>query len=750
MRASEVMRVGSRFFYICMVATPTKNIKKITAASNMARLRALPQNVNVRAMPEKDKRALAIQWLFENPDERICTAARIYGVENEHYLRVAYQRERSRKERGPIRKGGQNRILNDAQHQALVQYAIDQATEGGMGATKPMLRAAAAYLRRQEGKDPPSERWFSQWLKSTTCLHTIKTKPISRHRVDMHTERDLKEWFEQQYRPALEHTGILDQERPQDYIHNIDEKGCRIAMPGGQEVVVPIDINDMYVGIPENRLSLTIIESICANGTADPPVVIVPGKSIMEHWFHQNMTGHELITTSPTGYTNTEINLAWLNHFIKYHHCGPTSQWRILLLDGASSHTDDDFAIKCKANKIWPVIFPSHQTHLIQPADVGCFRQWKHHQQIAVWDAIRSFEPEYNVQSFFRDLPTIRAKTFTKSTVKYSFKDAGIWPVSFAAVQRQLYKYGKKERKKQRGIEHLEFGRDSSDEESVSSTSTNSIGLPTIQKTPPPSSYNECYTALKSLETKVQQALSSPTRVRYTSITNRTSTLLMRGSLHEMEIENRRKGAIQYHKEKLNARKSLSKGGQLYAFQGIHQKGVKRRKEADDTLKRAQKALQVAENKLKQEFNQRGIQGRKDEIIRKKVVQQLQATNQLVPESLLIPIRDCRKDPTPAERELLRPNQSLFDAVAQAEIDKDIAYTANPEQELIDPMILEFEQQFAVQRGGLQMVTIEASSEGERGGGELESDSECSIESSIAPSIVSCNSIAQNADFVRL
>jgi hypothetical protein len=61
MRASEVMRVGSRFFYICMVATPTKKIKKITAASNMARLRALPQNVNVQAMPEKDKRALAIQ-----------------------------------------------------------------------------------------------------------------------------------------------------------------------------------------------------------------------------------------------------------------------------------------------------------------------------------------------------------------------------------------------------------------------------------------------------------------------------------------------------------------------------------------------------------------------------------------------------------------------------------------------------------------------------------------------------------------
>src|ERR1700721_2852882 len=104
----------------------------------MARLRILPQNTDVQAMPEKDKRVLAIQWLFENPKERVCTAARIYNVKNEHYLRVAYQREKNRREKGPVQIGGQNRILNKAQHQALVQYAINQATEGGIGATKLM------------------------------------------------------------------------------------------------------------------------------------------------------------------------------------------------------------------------------------------------------------------------------------------------------------------------------------------------------------------------------------------------------------------------------------------------------------------------------------------------------------------------------------------------------------------------------------------------------------------------------------
>jgi len=67
-------------------------------------------------------------------------------------------------------------------------------------------------------------------------------------------------------------------------VHNMDEKGCRFACPTGEEVVVPIGIKEMYVGVSENRLSLTVIESISADGTAIPPVVIVPGKNIMVNW----------------------------------------------------------------------------------------------------------------------------------------------------------------------------------------------------------------------------------------------------------------------------------------------------------------------------------------------------------------------------------------------------------------------------------------------------------------------------------
>ena len=81
--------------------------------------------------------------------------------------------------------------------------------------------------------------------------------------------------------------------------------------------MVLVGIKEMYVGIPKNRILVIVIECICANGTAIPPVIIVPGTIIIGGWFHKKMIGYEVITVSDTSYTNKGIYIAWLDHFIK-------------------------------------------------------------------------------------------------------------------------------------------------------------------------------------------------------------------------------------------------------------------------------------------------------------------------------------------------------------------------------------------------------------------------------------------------
>jgi len=82
----------------------------------------------------------------------------------------------------------------------------------------------------------------------------------------------------------------------------------------------------MYIRIPKNRLLVTVIETIRTNRTTPTPLaVILPTNKIIEHWFYYNMTGLELIQVSESSYTNSEINLKWLKHFIAFNQCSLTS-----------------------------------------------------------------------------------------------------------------------------------------------------------------------------------------------------------------------------------------------------------------------------------------------------------------------------------------------------------------------------------------------------------------------------------------
>jgi hypothetical protein len=138
------------------------------------------------------------------------------------------------------------------------------------------------------------------------------------HCVNIYTKKTFRDWFEKEYRPALKFTGV----KHRKYIYNIDEKGCWIACFAGEEVIVLVRIKEMYVGIPENRMSLTVIESISVDRKAIFFIVIVPKKNIMVNWFVKNITDHERIIVSDSGYTNKGICIIWLNYFIKHNNCG--------------------------------------------------------------------------------------------------------------------------------------------------------------------------------------------------------------------------------------------------------------------------------------------------------------------------------------------------------------------------------------------------------------------------------------------
>src|SRR6266516_2099449 len=74
----------------------------------------------------------------------------------------------------------------------------------------------------------------------------------------------------------------------------------------------------------------------------------------------------------------------------------------------------------------------------MQPLDVGVFQPYKHWHDRAIQDALAKLSFEYNIQFFLRDLPTIRANTFKKRTIRHAFRKSGMWPIDIKQCLKQL------------------------------------------------------------------------------------------------------------------------------------------------------------------------------------------------------------------------------------------------------------------------------------------------------------------------
>src|SRR5258706_8194276 len=105
---------------------------------------------------DSERMTQAIQFLYENPDEKHVTAARIYKV-NEHTLRSKIRRA----DQTTNTHGGHNKILTAVQIKAIQRYVAD-SYYAGYGASRSMVLSAIGHLKAAElpPQKPPSLRWF--------------------------------------------------------------------------------------------------------------------------------------------------------------------------------------------------------------------------------------------------------------------------------------------------------------------------------------------------------------------------------------------------------------------------------------------------------------------------------------------------------------------------------------------------------------------------------------------------------------
>ncbi|RPA92867.1 hypothetical protein L873DRAFT_1778929, partial [Choiromyces venosus 120613-1] len=96
---------------------------------------------------------------------------------------------------------------------------------------------------------------------------------------------------------------------------------------------------------------VTVIEGVCADGTALKPTIILKAEEFIAEWF-KKVRG---ILEDKAG-----------------------DEFWLLLFDGHSSHANITFLKFCISQKIIPYYLPLHTTHQLQPLDIYIFSTYKY------------------------------------------------------------------------------------------------------------------------------------------------------------------------------------------------------------------------------------------------------------------------------------------------------------------------------------------------------------------------------------
>ncbi|ODO00237.1 hypothetical protein I350_06866 [Cryptococcus amylolentus CBS 6273] len=291
-----------------------------------------------------------------------------------------------------------NKPLADTEEKILLEW-IRLLDGWGTPPTKVLVKFSAnqilAWAWDGDAEDAPTvgSNWVDHFLQRTESLHHVEQKSVELARVAALEPKAIAKYF-REFEEVRGRYGI----QPSD-IWNMDEVGFRIGVGGNERVYTTGPKKAAYAPTTTNRQFLTIIEAISAAGKTIPPQVILPGKKIMAAWTENDLPNDTLISCSETGYTNSNLALAWIEHFAKH------TEMKTYSLD----------------------------LHVFQP--------YKHWHRKVISEAARLGCINFDKTEFMAALHGFQTKAFKSGTIKHAFKMAGLVPYDPCAVLKRLEGY---------------------------------------------------------------------------------------------------------------------------------------------------------------------------------------------------------------------------------------------------------------------------------------------------------------------
>ena len=284
-------------------------------------------------------------------------------------------------------------------------------------------------------KERVSESWVTRFINNYS-IHLISQystgMDANRHNADSYQKYEL-------YFNLLQRK-ITEYEVDSCHTYNMDEKGFMIGITTRTKHVFSRRMwekGEVKASLQDgNRAWVTLLACVCGDGTALPPGLLYDSanSTLQSSWVEEIEPGvHDvLVSSSPNGWTNNDIGLAWLKQvFDRFTKTKARRKWRLLILDGHGSHVTMDFINYCDQNKILLAILPPHSTHTLQPLDVVLFKPLSTAYSKELTTHLHNGQGLSVIKKsdFFHLFWKAWISTFTQGLILKSFEATGIAPL---------------------------------------------------------------------------------------------------------------------------------------------------------------------------------------------------------------------------------------------------------------------------------------------------------------------------------
>jgi hypothetical protein len=182
---------------------------------------------------------------------------------------------------------GKKSWLTAEEDKIIVQFAIEMVQRGFLLSPRRLKEHAEAILRHRLGKDFPEQGLGKDWGNRFITKH--------HNRLGMYWSTPLDSSRGRAVNPVTneEYFRILKEVReryniPDELVYGADETGIQSGIGVAERVIGPAGAKIQHQQRSGTRENITVLPTICADGTTVAPTVIYKGEAFQTKWLQEN------------------------------------------------------------------------------------------------------------------------------------------------------------------------------------------------------------------------------------------------------------------------------------------------------------------------------------------------------------------------------------------------------------------------------------------------------------------------------